>query len=75
MAVVGSKRPIRAEYCVQARYFEPSGRNDDSARVLGPRPVRDPMDRLVVAAARATRSRLMSADETLDGHGVERVWD
>jgi len=37
--------------------------------------VRDPMDRLVLAAARATSSRLVSADEALDGHGVERVWD
>jgi PIN domain nuclease of toxin-antitoxin system len=37
--------------------------------------VRDPMDRLVLAAARATSSRLISADEALDGHGVERVWD
>jgi PIN domain nuclease of toxin-antitoxin system len=37
--------------------------------------VKDPMDRLVLAAARATRSRLLSADESLGGHGVERVWD
>jgi PIN domain nuclease of toxin-antitoxin system len=37
--------------------------------------VKDPMDRLVLAAARATRSRLVSADDVLDGHGVERVWD
>jgi PIN domain nuclease of toxin-antitoxin system len=37
--------------------------------------VRDPMDRLVLAAAAATRSRLVSRDEALDGHGVERVWD
>lgn len=36
--------------------------------------VRDPMDRLVLAAARATSSRLLSADEALDGHGVERIW-
>ena len=33
------------------------------------------MDRLVVAAARATRSRLVSVDDALDGFGVERVWD
>ena len=33
------------------------------------------MDRLVVAAARATGSRLVSVDDTLDGFGVERVWD
>ena len=37
--------------------------------------IRDPMDRLVVAAARATGSRLVSADDALDGFGVERVWD
>jgi PIN domain nuclease of toxin-antitoxin system len=37
--------------------------------------VRDPMDRLVLAAARATESRLVSADEALDGFGVDRVWD
>lgn len=37
--------------------------------------VKDPMDRLVVAAARATRARLISADGLLDGFGVERVWD
>ena len=37
--------------------------------------VRDPMDRLVLAAARATGGRLISADEALDGFGVERLWD
>ncbi len=37
--------------------------------------VRDPMDRLILAAAMATGSRLVSADEGLDGHGVERTWD
>ena len=37
--------------------------------------VKDPMDRLVLAAARATRCRLVSADEALDGYGVERVWE
>ena len=37
--------------------------------------IRDPMDRLVVAAARATGSRLVSAAEALSGHGVERIWD
>lgn len=37
--------------------------------------VRDPMDRLVLSAARATRSRLVSSDAALDGFGVERVWD
>jgi PIN domain nuclease of toxin-antitoxin system len=37
--------------------------------------IRDPMDRLVVAAARATGSRLVSSDRALSGRGVERVWD
>jgi PIN domain nuclease of toxin-antitoxin system len=37
--------------------------------------LKDPMDRLVVAAARATGSRLVSIDDALDGFGVERVWD
>ena len=37
--------------------------------------VRDPMDRMIVSAARATDSRLISRDEALDGLGVERVWD
>jgi PIN domain nuclease of toxin-antitoxin system len=37
--------------------------------------VKDPMDRLVLAAARAIRARLISADGKLDGFGVERVWD
>lgn len=37
--------------------------------------IKDPMDRLIVAAARATRARLISADGLLDGFGVDRVWD
>jgi PIN domain nuclease of toxin-antitoxin system len=37
--------------------------------------VPDPMDRLIVSAATATRSRLLSRDAELDGHGLERVWD
>jgi len=36
--------------------------------------IRDPMDRLVAAAARATRARLISADKAFDGT-LERVWD
>jgi PIN domain nuclease of toxin-antitoxin system len=36
--------------------------------------VRDPLDRLVLAAARATGSTLVSADAALDGFDVERVW-
>jgi PIN domain nuclease of toxin-antitoxin system len=35
----------------------------------------DPMDRLVLAAARVSRSRLVSIDSVFDGRGVERVWD
>lgn len=37
--------------------------------------IRDPMDRLVMAAARATGSRLVSNDQALSGHGIERIWD
>jgi PIN domain nuclease of toxin-antitoxin system len=37
--------------------------------------VRDPMDRLILAAATVTGSKLVSADEALDAHGVERIWD
>ncbi|MGH7322850.1 MAG: type II toxin-antitoxin system VapC family toxin [Candidatus Rokuibacteriota bacterium] len=37
--------------------------------------VRDPVDRLILSAARVTGSRLVSADASLGGHGVERVWN
>jgi PIN domain nuclease of toxin-antitoxin system len=37
--------------------------------------LRDPMDRMIVAAVRATGSRLISGDEGLSAHGVERLWD
>lgn len=37
--------------------------------------LRDPMDRMIVAAARVTGSRLVTADMALAGHGVETVWD
>ncbi len=37
--------------------------------------VRDPMDRLILAAARAMGSRLVSSHGALEGHGVERIWD
>jgi PIN domain nuclease of toxin-antitoxin system len=37
--------------------------------------IRDPMDRLILAAARAMRARLVSSDGALTGHGVERLWD
>jgi len=36
--------------------------------------IRDPMDRLIAAAARVSRSRVLSADEAFDSH-VDRVWD
>lgn len=37
--------------------------------------VRDPMDRMIVAAARVTGSRLVTADAALAAHGVETLWD
>ncbi len=37
--------------------------------------VKDPMDRLIVAAARATLSPVLRIDDALDGFGVERVWE
>lgn len=37
--------------------------------------VKDPMDRMVLAAARVAGARLISADPACDGFGVERVWD
>ncbi|HEY3356681.1 MAG TPA: type II toxin-antitoxin system VapC family toxin [Polyangia bacterium] len=37
--------------------------------------VRDPMDRLVLAAARVTGARVISVDDVLDGYGVERLWE
>ena len=37
--------------------------------------IKDPMDRMIVSAARATGSRLISRDDALDGFGIERVWD
>lgn len=37
--------------------------------------VRDPLDRVILAAARVTNSRLVSADDELEDHGIERVWD
>jgi PIN domain nuclease of toxin-antitoxin system len=37
--------------------------------------IRDPIDRLVLAAAHATGARLVSNDSALSGHGVERLWD
>ncbi|HEX9187484.1 MAG TPA: PIN domain-containing protein [Vicinamibacteria bacterium] len=48
---------------------------DQAVQFAGLVGLKDPMDRLVVAAARATRSPLISIDEALDGFGVERVWD
>ena len=37
--------------------------------------IRDPMDRMIVAAARVTGSPLVTADEALRDHGVETDWD
>jgi PIN domain nuclease of toxin-antitoxin system len=36
--------------------------------------IHDPMDRLIVAAARVTGSRLVTIDGSLEGHGVEVIW-
>jgi PIN domain nuclease of toxin-antitoxin system len=35
---------------------------------------KDPFDRLLVAQALAEDMALLSADEALDGYGVERIW-
>ena len=35
---------------------------------------KDPFDRLLVAQALAEDMALVSADESLDGYGVERIW-
>jgi PIN domain nuclease of toxin-antitoxin system len=48
---------------------------EQALEFVGLRGIQDPMDRLVVAAARATRSRLVSVDDAMDGFGVERLWD
>lgn len=37
--------------------------------------VKDPMDRMVLAAARVARARLISGDPVFDDFEVERVWD
>jgi len=37
--------------------------------------VKDPFDRLIVAAARNLGAKLISRDEALNVRGVERVWD
>ena len=36
--------------------------------------IRDPMDRLVAAASRVVRGRLISSDAAFDAH-LERIWD
>lgn len=36
--------------------------------------LRNPMDRMIVAAARVTGSRLLTADAALGASGVEIVW-
>ena len=37
--------------------------------------VRDPMDRMILSAAKASGCPLVSVDEKLSGHGVPIVWD
>jgi PIN domain nuclease of toxin-antitoxin system len=37
--------------------------------------IKDPMDRLILAAARVSGGRLVSSDGVFDGTGIERVWD
>lgn len=37
--------------------------------------MKDPMDRMLLAAARVCADRLVSSDGVFDGNGVERVWD
>lgn len=37
--------------------------------------IKDPMDRMVLAAARVSGARLVSSDAVFDGHGVERTWE
>jgi PIN domain nuclease of toxin-antitoxin system len=37
--------------------------------------IRDPMDRLIVAAARVLNAGLITADEALGSHGVPTLWD
>jgi PIN domain nuclease of toxin-antitoxin system len=37
--------------------------------------IRDPVTRILVAAARSTGARIISCDEQVLGHGVEVIWD
>ena len=37
--------------------------------------IKDPMDRMVLAAARVSGAKLVSSDAVFDGRGVERLWD
>jgi PIN domain nuclease of toxin-antitoxin system len=39
------------------------------------RGIKDPMDRLVFAAARVAGGKLLSSDGVFDRRGIERVWD
>jgi PIN domain nuclease of toxin-antitoxin system len=48
---------------------------DQALEFAGLLGVEDPMDRLVLAAARATSSPVLSVDDALDGFGVDRVWN
>ena len=36
--------------------------------------IRDPMDRLILAAARVTGGRLITVDDSLGGYGVDVIW-
>ena len=48
---------------------------DQALELAGLVGLKDPMDRLLVAATRATGLRVVSVDDALDGFGVERVWE
>ena len=37
--------------------------------------IRDPWDRMILAAARSAGAKLLSIDDALDGFDVVRVWD
>jgi PIN domain nuclease of toxin-antitoxin system len=37
--------------------------------------IKDPIDRMVLAAARVSAAKLVSSDGVFDERGVERVWD
>lgn len=37
--------------------------------------IKDPMDRLILSAARVSGGSLVSSEEVFDGTGIERLWD